>query len=805
MAGPSWRRCYGSEPQPPRLSLSHLCLCHAPLASAHRSPLSWRRSYSASILHPSYTHPAPSPQDSSRLQGHEWALPRLSLVTHCTSPCVIHPASAPLPHRRSSGRTSRTCRAITNSCSGCCDGVPLGVGDVAQGRLLLLIPGASQGCREAFTDCEPKTPTLGSECVDKERRVPCLTPISSVFSSRARSTSASSTSVHMVRRGGYNQAQSDWIFSGESARQLISGDGAVASRPQPAALHTQPVGRPAVAQRSGDGLAHADSEARAYGMSGRQRSPERRNSKELMSTMRDGAVVVDKPRPAPIEDSEQRTPRASMETMRPEQDYEPALRESPRQTRYEDAYGEDGLGARHRCTEDASAEHGGQDGRRWEPASREHGFGRPAVAQRSGDGLAHADDEARAYGMSGRQRSPERRNSKELMSTREVVRTDQDKIFDRKRSVHHPRNGSPPVLLSQRQQQQLAAVNRSPRATQESMPTEAAWQQEQQSAAVTRERRASKELMSTERSLRLSGLKITTEDYGYTERHQSPRQKHYNAMARLDAQQAKQFGLQATPFGLQTCRDQTARDHMEGRPSEAHYDPQHPGQPRTARASHDKREDDAGRCAAPPPHLGRLVAAVAAAGCPRAQETTHTHAHPCAPTLPSAHPPSRPPSHLTAAGRALPPPAPLAHLRPGVSTGSSNATGARGRARAAMATARRGMAMARRVTTPAAARWSITPPRRRGPPAPTWLTLTTASHMPTARRVLTACQGVSGARSGAALSSCWAARASVSGQRPCAWHATRRGTRRGTRCGMGRGRKQGVRRGTRRGAGRGAG
>ena len=281
-----------------------------------------------------------------------------------------------------------------------------------------------------------------------------------------------------------------------------------------------------------------------------------------------------------VEHGEQRTPRASIETVRP-QDHE-----SPRQARYEDAYGEDGLGARHRCT-GTDAEHGGQDGRRWEPASREHGFGRPAVAQRSG----------------GR-------------ASKEVMIRDQDKIFDRKRFVHNPGDGSAPAMLSQRQQQQLAAVNRSPRATQESMPTEAEWQQEQQAAAVTRERRASKELMSTERKERMSDLMITTEDYGYTERQQSPRQKHYNAMARVDAEQAKQLGLQATPFGLHGFSErpgaQTARGHMEARPGEAHHDLQHPGQPWAARASHDKREDDAGRCGAPPPpHLGRLAAALA--------------------------------------------------------------------------------------------------------------------------------------------------------------------------------------------------
>ena len=263
-----------------------------------------------------------------------------------------------------------------------------------------------------------------------------------------------------------------------------------------------------------------------------------------------------------------------METVHPPQDHE-----SPRQARYED-----GLGARHRCT-GTDAEHGGQDGRQWEPASREHGFGRPAVAQRSG----------------GR-------------ASREVMIRDQDKIFDRKRFVHNPSDGSAPAMLSQRQQQQLAAVNRSPRASQESMPTEAEWQQEQQAAAATRERRASQQLMSTERKERMSNLMITTEDYGYTERHHSPRQKHYNAMARVDAEQAKQLGLQATPFGLHGSSErpgaQTARGHMEARPSEAHHDlqhpgQQHPGQPWAARASHDKREDDAGRCAAPPA-LSRL-------------------------------------------------------------------------------------------------------------------------------------------------------------------------------------------------------
>ena len=481
-----------------------------------------------------------------------------------------------------------------------------------------MIPGASQGCREAFTDCEPKK---------RKSRVQCFPPRGGsvcFFLYRDGARDPPSRERDMVRRA-------DWLFSGESARQLITGgDCAVASRPY---SHPQPASR-------------------------------------------EGAVVV-----------EQRTPRASTE---------------------------DGLGARHRCTEAASAEHGGQDGRRWEPASREHGFGRPAVAQRSG----------------GR-------------SSREVVITDQDKIFDRKRSVHNPRDGSAPAMLSQRQQEQLAAINRTPRTTQESMPipTEAGWQQdrqEQQAAVVTRERRASKELMNAERKERMSGLMITTEDYGYTERHHSPRQKHYNAMARVDAEQAKQFGLQDTPFGLHGFGErpgaQTARDRMDVRPSEAHYDPQHPGQPGTARASHDKREDDAGRCGAPPPHLGRLVstvaavAAVAAAGCPRAQETTHAHAHP------PSRPPSRPPSHLTSASRALPPAAPLAHPRPGLSTGSSSVTGARRHARAAMA-------MARRDSRPSAGpRW------RHGPP-------TTASRTRTARRVPTACQGVSGAPTGATLSS----------------------------------------------------
>ena len=336
----------------------------------------------------------------------------------------------------------------------------------------------------------------------------------------------------MVRR-----ARNDWIFSGEAARQLIAGgDGAVASQPQPAS--------------------------------------------------RDGAVVVDRPWRAPLEHSEQRTPR---------------------QTRYEDAYGEDELGARHRCTEAASAEHGGQDGRRWEPASREHGFGRPALAQRSG----------------GR-------------ASREI-----EMIDDRERSVHNPRDCSARAMLSQRQQQQLATINsvtsRSPRATKESMPTEAEWPQEQPAAAATRGRRASKELMLAERKERLDGLMITAEDYGYTERHLSPRQRHYNAMARVDAEQAKQFGLQAAPFGLHGFGErpaaQSARDHYDGRPREAHYDSRQPAQPLSARASHDKREDDAGRCGAPPPHLTRLVAAVAAVGCPRARSNpAHTDARPRTPT-----------------------------------------------------------------------------------------------------------------------------------------------------------------------------
>ena len=61
------------------------------------------------------------------------------------------------------------------------------------------------------------------------------------------------------------------------------------------------------------------------------------------------------------------------------------------------------------------------------------------------------------------------------------------------------------------------------------MPTEAEWPQEQPAAAATRGRRASKELMLAERKERLDGLMITAEDYGYTERHLSPRQRHYTA------------------------------------------------------------------------------------------------------------------------------------------------------------------------------------------------------------------------------------------------------------------------------------
>ena len=227
---------------------------------------------------------------------------------------------------------------------------------------------------------------------------------------------------------------------------------------------------------------------------------------------------------------------------------------------------------------------------------------------------------------------------------------------DRERSVHNPRDCSARAMLSQRQQQQLAAINsvtsRSPRATKESMPTEAEWPQEQPAAAATRGRRASKELMLTERKERLDGLVITAEDYGYTERHLSPRQRHYNAMARVDAEQAKQFGLQAAPFGLHGFGErptaQTARDHYDGRPREAHDDSRQPAQPVAARASHDKREDDAGRCGAPPPHLNRLVAAVAAAGCPRARSnpahTDHAHAHRRTHTHTHGHPPTRPPA-----------------------------------------------------------------------------------------------------------------------------------------------------------------
>ena len=222
---------------------------------------------------------------------------------------------------------------------------------------------------------------------------------------------------------------------------------------------------------------------------------------------------------------------------------------------------------------------------------------------------------------------------------------------DRERSVHNPRDCSARAMLSQRQQQQLATINsvtsRSPRATKESMPTEAEWPQEQPAAAATRGRRASKELMLAERKERLDGLMITAEDYGYTERHLSPRQRHYNAMARVDAEQAKQFGLQAAPFGLHGFGErpaaQSARDHYDGRPREAHYDSRQPAQPLSARASHDKREDDAGRCGAPPPHLTRLVAAVAAVGCPRARSNpAHTGARPRTPTrtLPPALPPS---------------------------------------------------------------------------------------------------------------------------------------------------------------------
>ena len=256
-------------------------------------------------------------------------------------------------------------------------------------------------------------------------------------------------------------------------------------------------------------------------------------------------------------------------------------------------------------------------------------------------------------------------------------------IDDRERSVHNPRDCSARAMLSQRQQQQLATINsvtsRSPRATKESMPTEAEWPQEQPAAAATRGRRASKELMLAERKERLDGLMITAEDYGYTERHLSPRQRHYNAMARVDAEQAKQFGLQAAPFGLHGFGErpaaQSARDHYDGRPREAHYDSRQPAQPLSARASHDKREDDAGRCGAPPPHLTRLVAAVAAVGCPRARSSpAHTDARPRRPTrtLAPALPPSVAPclANCALAARPLWPP-PLGPASPSASPSAS--------------------------------------------------------------------------------------------------------------------------------------
>ena len=142
-----------SAPTP--LPHSALCLRHAPLTSAHRSPLSWRRGYPAPTLHPSCTQSA---RQLSRLRGPRVGLARLSLMTHLTSPCVTHPAPAPLRHRRSSGKTSRTCRATTNSCSGCCGAVPLGVGDVAAGEAPLIDTRCTPGSSRGLTDCEPKTP-----------------------------------------------------------------------------------------------------------------------------------------------------------------------------------------------------------------------------------------------------------------------------------------------------------------------------------------------------------------------------------------------------------------------------------------------------------------------------------------------------------------------------------------------------------------------------------------------------------------------------------------------------------------------
>ena len=139
------------------------------------------------------------------------------------------------------------------------------------------------------------------------------------------------------------------------------------------------------------------------------------------------------------------------------------------------------------------------------------------------------------------------------------------------------------ALLTERQQQQLATVNRTPQ--------------------------ASKEMMQTERKERMCAIELTTEDYEYTERHLSPRQKHYHSMARVDAQQAKRFGLQATPYGLHGFGEKPGSQTTRGRVGGPKVAPGQPNQPDAERASHDKREDDAGRCAdRPGPHQHARVA-----------------------------------------------------------------------------------------------------------------------------------------------------------------------------------------------------
>ena len=287
-----------------------------------------------------------------------------------------------------------------------------------------------------------------------------------------------------------------WVFSGDAARQLISGDGAVAAQ-----LSTS-----------------------------RQSEPDGRQWEPC------------------------RTSQANMHA-------EEACARLPRQKHYEDG----SLGARKRFGETltAMAEHREQDR---EPNSRTHGFGRPAAAQRSGG-----------------------RHSKE-------------------------------ALLTERQQQQLATVNRTPRASKEVLRPE---RHQQQLAAVSRTPRASKEMMQTERKERMCAIELTTEDYEYTERHLSPRQKHYNSMARVDAQQAKRFGLQATPYGLHGFGEKPGSQTTRGRAGGHEVAPGQPNQPDVERASHDKREDDAGRCAdrpgppcLPPRSTSAAVAAAAARAVP---------------------------------------------------------------------------------------------------------------------------------------------------------------------------------------------